>query len=234
MKLSLIVTYRQRETHLKAHIDWWKQQAYQDVEVIIVEADEQASKWLEPAIAPTKIKYTFLPCNGVFHKTKALNLGLSIAQGEFVAPFDVDLLPLGNTLLQHLQIAQLAPQLLVTGYRIMSKTEEPIDISACSIAPEDMPTALWKQLVNRERFGVVPYFNRDRLQKIGGWDEKFIGWGGEDQDIIERYLQTGYHLCRCPELVYLHLPHPPNQLWTETSLIEQNRKYYYSKKATAT
>lgn len=229
MKLSLIVTYRQRETHLKAQLEWWNNQAMQDIELIIVEADEQPSIWMGDAIA-SPITYTFLPCKGVFHKTKALNLGLSLAQGEFVAPYDVDLIPLGNTLFQHLQIAQLAPQLLVTGYRIMSQVEEPIAINSCTIAPEDMPTALWKQLIDGERFGVVPYFNRERLLKIGGWDEKFVGWGGEDQDIIERYLQTGYHLCKCPELVYLHLPHAPNQLWTETALVEQNRKHYYYKR----
>lgn len=227
MKLSLIVTYRQRETHLKAQLDWWKNRVTQDIELIIVEADEQPSTWIESAIA-SPIKYAFLPCKGVFHKTKALNLGLSLAQGEFVAPFDVDLIALGNTLCQHLQIAQLAPQLLVTGYRIMSQAEEPMAKDSWTIAPEDMPTALRKQLIDGERFGVVPYFNRHRLLKIGGWDEKFVGWGGEDQDIIERYLQAGYHLCRCPQLVYLHLPHPPNQLWTETSLVEQNRKHYYS------
>ena len=55
------------------------------------------------------------------------------------------------------------------------------------------------------------FFKRDRLLAINGWDEKFIGWGGEDRDIIERYLIDAQFLARFPEFIYLHLPHPPNQ-----------------------
>ena len=36
--------------------------------------------------------------------------------------------------------------------------------------------------------------NCDRLLEISGWDEKFVGWGGKDQNIIERYLQDGRFL----------------------------------------
>jgi hypothetical protein len=132
-------------------------------------------------------------------------------------------------------MAELSPHFLVTGYRVMSSSlsvdvdDLATEIEQTSIAPEDMPTALWKQLIRQERFGVVPLFNQSRLVEIGGWDEAFVGWGGEDQDIIERYLDGGRFLCRSPELVYLHLPHEPNQQWTEAPLVEQNRKHYYEK-----
>ncbi len=231
MKLSLLVTYRQREHYLKTQLDWWKSsQASIECEIIIIEADEYPSAWIAAEIADTNIKYAYLPCRGAFHKTKALNLGLSLASGEFVAPFDVDLIPLARTLSQQLKIAQLSPHLLVTGYRVMLN-DDPINseaVNSSKIAPEDQPTALWKQLINQERFGVVPFFKRDCLLEINGWDEKFIGWGGEDQDIIERYLIGGRFLARFPELVYLHLPHPPNQHWTETAFVNQNRQHYYT------
>lgn len=68
-------------------------------------------------------------------------------------------------------------------------------------------------------------FGRSQLLKIGRWDEQFIGWGSEEQDIIERYRQSGYYLCICPELCYLHLSHPPNEIWTETALVEQNKQH---------
>lgn len=92
-----------------------------------------------------------------------------------------------------------------------------------------MPTALWKHLTKHEKFGVVPFFQRERLSEIGGWDEEFVGWGAEDQDLIERYLKNGYALCRCPELVYLHLFHKQETRWTEPFLVQQNRDYYYWK-----
>lgn len=102
-------------------------------------------------------------------------------------------------------------------------------LDQCAIAPEDQPTALWKHLTQHEKFGVVPLFQRQRLQAIGGWDEAFVGWGAEDQDLIERYLVGGYALCRCPELVYLHLWHDREAAWTEPELVAQNRLHYYGK-----
>jgi hypothetical protein len=239
MKLSLIVTYRDREHHLKTQLAWWKKQLATSLldtyEVVIVEANETPSRWIQKEIEGTNIQYAHFPCVGVFHKTKALNLGLTMSTGQFVAPFDVDLIPIGNTLANHIQMAELSPHFLVTGYRVMSSSltvdidNLSAEIEQTSIAPEDMPTALWKHLIRQERFGVVPLFNRARLIEINGWDEAFVGWGGEDQDIIERYLQDGRHLCRSPELVYLHLPHEPNQGWNEASLVEQNRNHYYAK-----
>lgn len=239
MKLSLIVAYRGRESHLRAQLAWWNTKVTSSLlsacEVIIVEADQTSSTWIQSEIEGTNVQYVHLPVTGVFHKTKALNLGLALSQGQFVAPLDVDLIPLGETLKQQLQMAQSAPQFLVAGYRVMANSRliDVKDIPAIreqtSIAPEDMPTALWQQLIHQERFGVVPFFNQSRLIEIGGWDEAFVGWGGEDQDIIERYLQDGRYLCRSPELVYLHLPHEPNSQWTRKSLVEQNRKLYYQK-----
>ncbi|HBE18817.1 MAG TPA: hypothetical protein DEG17_08980 [Cyanobacteria bacterium UBA11149] len=240
MKLSLIVTYRQRESHLRTLLSWWKQQSVlgnlSECTMILVEADKSPSQWINSEIQYTNIQYAYCHCPEVFHKTKALNLGLTLARGELVAPFDVDLIPIGNTLQQHWQMAMLAPQFLVTGYRVMVEKEtvnfDELNevIEQTSIAPEDRATALWKHLIRQERFGVVPFFNQNRLIEIGGWDEGFIGWGGEDQDMIERYLQEGQYLCRSPQLVYLHLAHKPNQQWYEASLIESNRKYYYTKR----
>ncbi len=234
-KLSLIMPYRDREAHLQTQLQWWKQQTtlVDRCEVLLIELSETPSVWIQDAIQDSNFRYTHLPCVGAFHKTKALNLGLAIAQGNWIVPFDVDLIPIGNTLLRHWEIAQSARSLIISGYRLMGLTEtakvEQLadEIELAAIAPEDMPTALWKHLTRGERFGVVPFFQRQVLEQIGGWDEGFIGWGGEDQDLIERY--TGYSLCRCPELVYLHLQHSAQANWNESNWVEQNRQYYYAK-----
>jgi hypothetical protein len=93
-----------------------------------------------------------------------LNLGLTLSQTEFVAPFDVDLIPIGDrdTFKRHLQLAILAPKFLVTRYRVMVEQEtvniDELDtiLEQTSIAPEDKPTPFWKHLIRGERFGVVP------------------------------------------------------------------------------
>ena len=239
MQLSLLTTYRKRESHLKTQIDWWRKQFdqgfFQNCEVLLIEVDEVPLLDVIAMIGDLPIRYIHCDCPGVFHKTKALNLGLSMAQGQWIVPFDVDLIPIDNTLLRHLELAIASPKLLVSGYRVMSSLET-VDVNLlkevldnCTIAPEDMPTALWKHLVRHEKFGVVPFFQRSRLNEIGGWDEQFIGWGAEDQDLIERYIQGKYTLCRCSELVYLHLFHEHDAKWNESLLVDKNRNYYYQK-----
>lgn len=240
IQLSLIITYRQREHHLKTQLAWWKTQASKSLlsicEIILIELDQAPSPWILPEITNLPISYNYFPCAGTFHKTKALNLGLSMAQGQWITAFDIDLIPYGDTLDRHLKMAQLSAQMLVTGYRMMCDTDNlnfgqnSAIMEQSKVAPEDMPTALFKHLTRRERFGVSPIFQRQRLIEIGGWDETFIGWGAEDQDIMERYLGEDRYFCRSPELVYLHLAHPPDRNWSESRWIEQNRQHYYTKR----
>jgi predicted glycosyltransferase involved in capsule biosynthesis len=238
MRLSLITPYADRVSHLLTQLDWW--QSIDDkswLDWIIVEVTPEPSIELPQLLASHQVKYAYLPCTGPFYKTKALNLGLQQAQGDWVAAFDVDLIPIGDTLDRHWQLAMNSPQFLVTGYRWMAATAtvdvNDLDaaIADATIGPEDQPTALRKQLLKGERFGVMPLFERSRLQSIGGWDETFIGWGAEDQDVIERYLMPKQSLCRVVELVYLHLQHDAAPNWNDAALTAQNRAHYYQKQA---
>ncbi|MBP0016934.1 MAG: hypothetical protein J7647_05170 [Cyanobacteria bacterium SBLK] len=238
--LSLLITYRQREEHLRTQLRWFEKQIQlgllENIEVLIVECDRVSSQWIQDELQNPHFHYFYYPCDGIFPKTKALNFALKYAIGKLVTPFDVDLIPWEDTLFRHLEMAQLNPKLLISGYRVMLDRESvnfadlETEVKQAAIAPEDAPTALWKQLLHRERFGVLPFFQRDRLLEIGGWDENFLGWGGEDQDIIERYLADGRYFCRSPELIYLHLFHEKTQQWNETEVIDKNRQYYYQKR----
>jgi len=235
VRLSLITPYRDRLPHLQTQLAWWQRfPSKASVEWIVIELSAQPSRDIESQLSQRSVQYVHLPCEGAFHKTKALNLGLAQTTGDLVAAFDVDLIPLDNTLMKHCELAAASHSLLVTGYRLMSQTET-VDIKdldaaaeAAALGPEDQPSALRKYLLKGERFGVMPLFWRDRLQNIQGWDEAYVGWGAEDQDLMERYLGTKLSLCRCPDLTYLHLKHGPAEGWNCESLTEQNRIYYYA------
>lgn len=234
MRLTLITPYRDRPHHLTNQLAWWKTYALkQAIEWIVVEVTAEPSKELESALLQHHVRYLHLACDGPFHKTKALNFGLKHSTGALVTAFDVDLIPLQDTLEQHCFLAEKSPYLLVTGYRLMAQTET-VDLAKmaqvleqATIGPEDQPSALRKHLLKGERFGVMPLFWRDRLLSIGGWDETFIGWGAEDQDMIERYLTPEQTLCRCHELIYLHLKHGEASGWNCKTLTARNRDYYY-------
>lgn len=234
MKLSLITAYRDRAKHMANQLAWWESYGYkQDLEWIVIEISACPSPDLSQQLQQHQVRYFHLPCDGPFHKTSALNLGLQHAQGQLLAAFDVDLIPVGDTLKRHCWLAERSPHFLVTGYRLMASAEtieltqlETV-LAQASTGPEDRETALRKHLLHGERFGVLPLFRRDRLLAIGGWDETFVGWGAEDQDLIERYLTPEQALCRCPDLLYLHLHHEPAAGWNSAELTKQNRAHYY-------
>lgn len=243
--LSLITIYRRRPQHLAVQLAWWQRglaqagwdQTAHDLpwEWIVVEAAASPTPALKERLEQHQARYLFLPNQGTLHKTKALNLGLHNAQGTYLTPLDVDLIPLGHTLADHLHLATLSPQILVTGYRLMATTAtvdlDRLDtaLDTATTAPEDQPSALRKHLIQGEKFGVLPYFQRQRLLDMNGWDEAYVGWGAEDQDLIERYLADGRYLLRSPQLVYLHLHHDADPHWYEDDIIAANRRIYYDK-----
>lgn len=171
--------------------------------------------------------------NHRFHKTRLLNLLLARANGKYVIPFDSDLLPLFS-INKLVRLVLTSPFLVLGGYRLMSghlnlSECEPFGLALPASAPEDCSGAIYKQLARGESFLVCPAFQTQYLVDIGGWDERFIGWGCEDQDVLERYQnRTGFTPARSPKLLYLHYDHPPSQGWNDDELVQANRSYYYS------
>lgn len=240
--LTLLIPYRRRQASLLSLLKYLEinsfPQDWPELQILLLEGDQSPSISIQSLAQHLGLEYQFLDVGATFHKTRLLNYGLSLVKTAYVAAYDVDLIPLHLTVLRrHLWLAGASPALLITGYRLMLSIESWPGYPALTelatsaqIAPEDQPSALCKHLVANERFGVLPLFATERLQKIGGWDETFLGWGAEDQDVIERYLGNDLCLCRVPELVYLHLAHPYPPDWYSSEGVERNRRYYYSKR----
>lgn len=50
-------------------------------------------------------------------------------------------------------------------------------------------------------------FPTERATSIGGFDEEFIGWGGEDEDLARRLFRQGARFKPLPESYVYHLDH---------------------------
>lgn len=231
--LSLIIPVRKRLDHARCTFKFLNEHPLiisGHIEYIVVEGD------LEPSYAslfPLKL-YAFEYLQGVFWKTRLLNIGLSLANGKYVAPYDIDLIPAENTLDTFAGLLEKDTNLLFSGYRLMSDlsvadTYTDLKSSKLSVGNENSVSATLKYLNKKERFGVVPTFKKETLLSIGGWDENYRGWGGEDQDIIDRYLMTDKKLCLLPDLLYYHLHHAEDKNWCEREHRDKNRNIFYSK-----
>lgn len=227
MNLSLIVAYRNRLEHLEQLVAHFRKISFDiDIEIILMEGDQQPT--LEPkTLLLPYMEYHHVPMDGVFHKAKLLNMGLELSRGDYVIPYDVDLLPLNSALTRTYRLAKASPSVLVSGYRLMSPMARYNgNPELLGYAPEDSQSAVKKQLLHGERFGVCPTFSRQRLMDIGGWDEQYQGWGAEDQDIIERYCGVEIELARFASLMYVHLDHEPSAGWNDAVLTQRNRELY--------
>lgn len=170
-----------------------------------------------------------------FNKSKLMNDGARLVNGKRIIPLDADLVPLFN-LNSHLALFELETSVIISGYRVNVTTREEDGATFTptfnTVCPEDYPSALESQLLDQERFGVCPVIDRDVFKSVGGYDEEFVGWGAEDQDLIERVQVAQGPLVRAPTLLWGHLHHPTNETgWNDAHLTEENRKRYYAKRS---
>ncbi len=247
--LSLLTAYRRREAHLTILLSWLAriraEEQFTDFELILVEGDEQATVGAHAADYDW-LRYLHVPMSGPFHKTLLLNRAAQAARGAYRMMFDVDLLPVAGALTHHLSLAAASPRCLVAGYRVqlpaMFEPAAPLPTSqdimarldindATLLCPEDNQSALRKYLLAGERFGVCPCFPAALFDAVGGVEEGFVGWGCEDQDLIERVCATGLTLVRAPDLLYFHLPHERERDWVDAEMTARNRLKFAARRA---
>ncbi|MBL6447566.1 glycosyltransferase family 2 protein [Fulvivirga sp. 29W222] len=236
--LSLLVAYRDRPAQIEALVEWYQEcqnLTKGNLELIVVESSEESTEWLRK-LDLVNMKYLHLKEDGPFNKSRILNAGLELSESKYVTPFDVDLVPYNLSFSLHLALANQSDIMLVTGFRVDTDLESfrPDQLSLlqsrASIAKEDLHEGfMFDQLINKHRFGVLPFFKRTRLEEINGWDEAYVGWGCEDQDIIHRYLGEERYLIKSPDLVYLHLKHPHTPDWNDGDMTRKNRKILFEK-----
>ena len=243
-RLSLLTTFRgeARLPQLQTLLRWLSRirsvEDFIDFELILVEGDQRPTV-NELVAGYDWVQYEHFYMPELFRKPPLLNQAARLARGQFMIPFDVDLLPAAGVLHRHLELASNSPQLLIAGYRVQlsrnfdDNEELPssdalfasFDIEDNSLlGPEDNQRALRKYLIAGERFGVCPCFPVEAYRAAGGTDEQFVGWGSEDQDLIESVCARGLTLVRAYDLVYFHLPHEHEADWGDPSLTASNRR----------
>jgi N-terminal domain of galactosyltransferase len=212
-KASYIMTWRQgddnaRRDNLFAVLAWLAR--YPMFAPIVVEQDS-APRLTGPLPHPD-VAHVFAYNAGPFNKSWGLNVGFRASALPWLAFADADLI-LGDALPETLDY-------LAQGYSAVKPYRRLIDLDEAEsarvrsgnfdwIAPRDDDAA-----PNREAVGEHIVFaggafviTRAAFCAIGAWDERFRGWGGEDDAMsykMERMRLPGVELDRRPALHLFH------------------------------
>ncbi len=185
--------------------------------VTVVETDE-VPRWREQ-VTPFADRYLFARKRGAFNKSWAVNAGVMNTPGHVAVLCILD----GDVLADRDFIARNAGRFLRpgTGGHLTYRNMLCLDESASSWAIRERlagratqadPDRLRGFLLRRPP-GCCVWVRHAAFFRVGGMDERYEGWGGEDYDFAQRYDLAA------PFDVYddwlLHLCHPPSSRLTE-------------------
>ena len=216
--LRYLLTYREsgssdRRANLFAVLDWLAQ--WPEIEAIVVEQD--AAPRLDPSSA-LRNGSAFAYNPGAFNKAWGFNVAARLARGPLLALADADVivphaLPeavrhcrKGHAVKPYRSIVNLTP-------------EETMRVRAgeWSFAPlraRDAPPNREGQGENVVFGGGLFVIHRETYCALAGFDERFLGWGGEDDAMTRKLERAGVALSEIGDEPALHLWHPRSQAST--------------------
>ncbi len=222
-KFTFIIGYRHkidRLNNLRRTLDWIN--SFSGAEIILVEQDKHS----KISHLSLKCKHIFIKSTMPYNRSWAFNVGLKNSNSNIIVCGDSDLVMNPDDFIKGLQTLQQ--------YEMVSPYHSVVDLT-----PQESGMPL-EQLVNINRpgrgetdnqkiniSGGIAMFRRDSLFKIGGWNEDFIGWGGEDdyQTIkVKNFLTHTELKSRCYHL-YHSKEAPDNRFYQRTlQILEKSSK----------
>ena len=210
-KITLIIPFRNRSSNrLKKNLDSLKRQTSKKYKVVLIDygSTKDYSQGIEKLISNyTFVNYYYQDTSMLpWSRAHALNIGVKKCNTSYFFPVDVDLI-FDKGFLEVLY-ACIAPNKITTfkvGFlkKRNSEWSNPEKMKIEQISPD---TALGMTLFKKKEF-----------ENIGGYDEKYVYWGGEDNDIVARFKKEGYTHCfySGKEILY-HQWHPRYEMQQET------------------
>jgi hypothetical protein len=203
--VSFIIGHRglERLPHLKITVETIRRQADVGVECIVVEQDAEARN---RAHLPDWVRYLHAPLPGNetrYSRAAAFNAGARLATGEVLVLHDNDL-PVPRSYAaevwrRHREGYETCHLGRFVFYLDPPSTER---VLAGTLALRDAGV----ERVVENSAGGSTAISRTAFEAIGGMDEDFIGWGGEDNEFLDRCLARG--IWRFGYLPLIHLHHP--------------------------
>ncbi len=198
--VSVVVTHYEQHEELARVLAALEEQTLPPYEVVV--ADDGSRR--RPAV-PQGIRLVQQEDLG-FRAAAARNLGASVATGEALVFLDADTVPEPGFL--HAVTRRLAacPDVLAVGRRrhadASGELPEPAWLRDAYAASRDLLDADGRSF--RFVISAVMACRRSLFQHLGGFDERFVGYGGEDWDLAYRAWNAGAVLVHERDAVAWH------------------------------
>jgi len=207
-KTSIIISHKSRSPerlrNLKIVVSWLGQiiKKTDEVELILVEQGESETVCLdelEKVTFPMKCKFVYK--SGLFNKSWGYNIGAKMAKYD-------NLLFIDNDIILSRQALEIGFKLssFVEGVRFYDRLYALSEAETRNLeASLDYPPKTNRILRDFSVPGGFFLIKKDLFYKIGGWDEEFEGWGGEDDAFTHKLSK---HLVAAVTIPAYHLNHP--------------------------
>ena len=244
MKTSIIFCFYNRLDLLTACLDSLRGSSEYFDEVVV--ADDGSSEEVVKSVQDLVKKYDF-PIIHAWHtrqgprRSATRNNGIRHATGDYLIFLDADVVVLPGAIRSHIDAAR--PGYFAAGRRKFTTEEqchrilaEGVSVSLLESIYAELPEEPLEKEHRRfvryamlRRFFLAPArkvtfggefsaFKKD-IETVNGYDENFVGWGGEDMDFALRMVRAGFRGTSVIKTArVLHLWHPRemgNKHWKE-------------------
>jgi hypothetical protein len=183
MNISVIITYSKssvdhenRWNGLVTTLECCKKQTFKDYEIILAEHTRDGAK----TYLPFRVEqHLVIPYDGIFNKSWISNVAARSAKHDFILSLDADTI-FGEDYFQ--KISDYYETTKNPFFNPWSKIE--------CLTGRDEPTPRWIDAVDMKAAAHAWAFDKTFYWKIGGMNEKYFGYGAEDQDLWERAQHT--------------------------------------------
>jgi predicted glycosyltransferase involved in capsule biosynthesis len=178
-----------------------------DLEIIIVE--EGPAPISERIAGELEVTYQFIESHEGFNKSKAMNLGSKVAKSDTLIFGDADMLVPMDILCESIDACgNFADAINPYQYLCEFNQDQTRGFYESLTIPDDEKFFVSKRQSQGEILcfcGGLFLIKKSVFEKLNGMDERFVGWGGEDDafsiklfgekvELLERSNQYGYHL----------------------------------------
>ncbi|RBP50646.1 glycosyltransferase [Arenicella xantha] len=212
-RFSYLITYRESDASRRNNLRYLLNQLARDSSLEIILVEQDVSPHFEVG-DQTNLRYIFVENAGSFNKSWGLNIAAKHANCERLILADSDML-IDALALQEMSQLMAGDVDAINPYTALIDLDEHetqqllSNASAVHIERSDA-------LLNRKSIGQNPPFcggvfavTRALFEVCGGMDERFEGWGGEDDAISKRVAHFASNMISLDHQAY-HLWHPPS------------------------